>query len=156
MHKSTIPALVIFLIALVGSASAQEQKPAAKPDDKPVPAAAEWPRVVAVEFYADWCQACKVLMPKITEVRSSFQNKYVLFTRFDLTDDITKEQASYLAAFAGLEEVYRRGNGRTGFVALIDAKTKKVIAVVGKDKSVDEIRTMIGEAIAKIGTEAGS
>lgn len=131
--------LAMLCLSFSTRLQAQEQKPEVK---------VELPKVVAVEFYADWCASCKVLIPKFNEAKSAYQSKAILFARFDLTNDSTKEQASYFAAFAGLEEVYRKGGGRTGFVVLIDGKTKKVIKVIGKDKSVDEIKVMINEALA--------
>jgi thiol-disulfide isomerase/thioredoxin len=120
--------------------TAQEQKQEVK---------AELPKVLAVEFYADWCAACKVLMPKIAEAKSDLQGKSLLFVRFDMTDDFTKAQASYMAGFAGLQEVYRKGGGKTGMVALVDANNKNVLGVIGQKKSPEEIKVMFIEAISK-------
>ncbi len=147
---STLMVLCCLLMAV--AASAQEQQQPAKPDPKPAVKAAELPRIVVVEFYADWCAVCRELMPKLTEAKSAFQGKTVLFARFDMTDDFTREQASYMAAFAGLEDVYRRGNGRTGVVALVDAKTKKLLGLIGRDKSIEEIKAMLNDAVSKAGS----
>jgi thiol-disulfide isomerase/thioredoxin len=141
---------LLFAVLLMSATvtAGQEAKQGAGAEPKQPPPAAQLPKVVAVEFYADWCAACKVLTPKFSEARSSFQ-KSILFARFDLTNDYTKDQSAYFAAVAGLEEVYRRGNGRTGMVALVDAKSKKVLSVVSSTKSVEEIRTMLNDAINK-------
>ena len=150
-HVSTKARFAALLIALSGSlfwTYGQEQKEVSKPDQKQV-VKAELPKVIAVEFYADWCASCKVLMPKVAEVKSELQGKPILFTRFDMTNEFTKEQASYMAGFTGLEEVHRKGGGRTGFLALVDAKTKAVLGVINKDKTVEDIKKMLNDAITK-------
>lgn len=126
----------------------QAQKQEARQEEKQE-VKAELPKVLAVEFYADWCAACKVLMPKIAEAKSDLQGKSLLFVRFDMTNDFTKEQALYLAGFAGLQDVYRKGGGKTGMVALVDAKTKNVLGVIGQKKTPEEIKVMFGDAISK-------
>jgi thiol-disulfide isomerase/thioredoxin len=142
--------MVVVLPSLLAAdrVFAQEPKQEPKQEEKQE-MKAEPPNVIAVEFYADWCSTCKVLMPKILEARKHLQGKPVLFVRFDMTDEFTKQQASYMAAFAGLEEVYRRGHGKTGMVALVDAKTKKVLSVIGQKKTPEEINVMFDEAVSK-------
>lgn len=143
------PLLAAMLCLLLVSAGAARQQEAQNQPTTPELKAARAPEVIAVEFYADWCTACKALMPKVTEVKVALAGKPVLFARFDMTNDFTKEQAAYMASVAGLEEVYRRGGGRTGMVALVDAKSKKVLGVVNNDKTVEEIKRMLDDALAK-------
>lgn len=142
--------MLLGLPAWLLSTNVRSQDP--KPETKQEPkqeVKVETPKILAVEFYADWCAVCKVLMPRMAEAKNDLQGKSVLFVRFDMTNDFTKEQASYLAGFSGLQDVYRRGRGKTGMVALVDAKTKNVLGVISQKKSLDEIKAMFSDAISK-------
>src|SRR5687767_3317539 len=83
-----LPGLVFYSL-LPSDISAQTKEP-----QPGAPTAAEIkveaPSVIAVEFYADWCMACKDLMPRLAEVKKSFEGQPILVVRFDLTNDITK------------------------------------------------------------------
>ena len=107
----------------------------------------EPPKVLAVLFYADWCASRKVLEPKINQVKREFQGKPVLFTRFDFTDKFTGDQSGRYAALIGLDNYYRENDGKTGFMLLIDTQTKKLLGKITKDKSADEIKTMLTHAL---------
>ncbi|MCA1574111.1 MAG: hypothetical protein LC770_06140, partial [Acidobacteria bacterium] len=87
----------------------------------------ESPKVLAVLFYADWCSSCKALEPNLNKVKRDFQGQSILFTRFDLTDDFTKDQSAQYAALLGLENYYQENAGKTGYVLLIDRQSKKVL-----------------------------
>jgi thiol-disulfide isomerase/thioredoxin len=106
----------------------------------------EPPKVLALLFYADWCNSCKVLEPKLNQVKRDFQDQSILFTRFDLTDDFTKDQAAHYAALLGLEDVYHENAKKTGFVLLIDWPSKKVLGKITKEKSPEEIKSMLTHA----------
>ncbi|MCI0523852.1 MAG: thioredoxin domain-containing protein [Acidobacteria bacterium] len=125
--------------ALFAQAPKQEPKPASK---------VEPPRLLAVLFYAGWCGSCKVLEPKLDQVKRDFQGQPVLFTRFDLTDDFTNDQSARYAATLGLENYYRENAGKTGYLLLIDAKSKKLLGKITKLNSPEEIRAMLKQALA--------
>ena len=152
LSKTLLIALALVMsLAFSQNSFAQAQKPETKTEAKPE-IKVEAPKVIAVEFYADWCNTCKELMPRMAEIRKSYQTKYVMVVRFDMTDDYTKAQASFMASFSGLGEVYKKGGGKTGFIALVDAKTKEILGVINLKKPVEEIPKMIDDAITK--TEA--
>lgn len=103
----------------------------------------ESPKLLAVLFHADWCSTCHVIEPKLDQVKRQFQDQSVLFTQFDLTDDFTKDQAAHYAALLGLEQVFRENLKRTGFVLLVDWPSKKVLGKITKDKSPEEIKSIL-------------
>ena len=103
----------------------------------------EPPKVLAVMFHADWCSTCKVLEPKINQVKRDFQNQPVLFTQFDLTDDFTKDQAARYAALLGLEDLYRENSNKTGFMFLIEWPSKRVLGKITKEKTPEQIKSML-------------
>lgn len=133
-----IAAIVLSLSGANLSIAAQETKLGPK---------FEQPRLLAVLFYADWCKSCKVLEPKLDEVKRGFQNDSVLFTRFDLTDEFTKDQSEHYAALVGLENFYRENDGKTGFLLLIDAKSKQLLGKITKEKTPEEIKSMLTNAL---------
>ena len=101
------------------------------------------PQVIGLLMYADWCKSCKVLEPKLNDVKREFEGRGVFFTRFDMTDDFTIEQSSLYASWVGLEDIFRDNEGRTGYMLLIDPSSKKVLAKLVKTQSTDEIRNSI-------------
>lgn len=138
--------IFVALLFAAQVVTAQETKAEAKPEIR-----TEAPKILAVEFYADWCAACKELMPRMADIRKSYQGKHIMTVRFDMTDDSTKAQASFMASYSGLEEAYKKGGGKTGFIALVDAKTKKVLGLITKTKTVEEINKMLDDAVSKAG-----
>lgn len=109
----------------------------------------EKPQVVGLLFYADWCASCKVLDPKLDEVKKQLMDEPIYFTRMDMTDDRTKKQSEMLAEWVGLGEIYREHAPKTGFMLLIDPQTKKVLSKLTKTQSEAELKAAMEEALAK-------
>ena len=111
--------------------------------------AAEEPEVMGVLFYADWCNSCKVLEPRIDQARvdSSLDSGSVLFVTLDLTDEVTIHQSQLLAESLGLGDVYTAHEGTTGFMLLVDADSKKVITRLTKELESEDISDLVGKAI---------
>jgi thiol-disulfide isomerase/thioredoxin len=97
------------------------------------------PETIALVFHAGWCPACKVLGPNLQQVRPDFDDKAILWVTLDQTDRASR-QAEYLAAALGAESVWQDYRGKTGFVVLIDAKTKTVVGKITSDSTPEEIR----------------
>lgn len=114
-------------------------------------------KVLAIFFTADWCGSCKVLKPKLEEVKREFAAQPVLFTQFDLTDDFTREQSARYSELIGLEPLYReyerKERGRTGFVLLVSATDRKPIGQVTANLTVAEIRAQITKALSAPATK---
>lgn len=105
------------------------------------------PRLIGLLMYADWCKSCKVLEPKLDEVKRDFEEKGVLFTRFDMTDDFTRTQSRLFASWVGLEKIFEENEGRTGYMLLIDPGTKQVVSKLVKTQTSDELGQTIQSAL---------
>ena len=113
--------------------------------------AAEPPKVVGVLFHADWCSSCKALAPKLAAVRPDFAGQPVLFTQVDFTDDNTRAQADLLAAWLELGPAYAEQGRKTGFMLLLDAKTRRVLGKLTKAQGEEELRAAIARALQSTG-----
>jgi thiol-disulfide isomerase/thioredoxin len=139
-RKLTTIILMLGLLGISLTAFAQEKQ---TPKQKPEP-----PKVLAVLFYADWCSSCKELEPKLNKVKRDFEGKPILFTRFDLTDEFTNDQAARYAALLGLENYYTENAGKTGYMLLIDSQSKKVLGRINKQNSSEEMKAALTTALA--------
>ncbi len=138
-HKLTTVISVLSLLGISVIALAQKQAPKQK---------VEPPKVLAVLFYADWCSSCKELEPKLNKVKRDFEGKPILFTRFDLTDEFTNDQAARYAALLGLEKYYTDNGGKTGYMLLIDSHSKKVLGRINKQDSSEAMKGALTSALA--------
>ena len=67
-----------------------------------------------------------------------------------VSNDVAKvgPTAARYAALLGLENYYRENDGKTGYMLLIDAQSKKLFGKITKLNSTEEIKTMLTQAIA--------
>ncbi len=86
------------------------------------------PRIVAVQFHADWCKPSRTISPRVDQLGQRYGDEGVLFVEVDLTTDKTRNQAGYLMAALGLESVWMQQNGRTGELLLIDRADGAVLS----------------------------
>ncbi|MGJ3243552.1 MAG: thioredoxin domain-containing protein [Opitutales bacterium] len=103
--------------------------------------AGEAPERIAAYFYADWCNSCKELDPKVEAARAELApDTRTLFVTFDLTDERTRAQAAMLAGALGLGSVYETHASKTGFMVVLDADDNSVLHKVTKTDEVATIR----------------
>ena len=133
----------IFLLGLLSIPVFAEAQKEQAPKQKVEP-----PKVLAVLFYADWCSWCKELEPKLNKVKRDFEGKPILFTRFDLTDEFTNDQAARYAALLGLENYYTENAGKTGYMLLIDSQSKKVLGRINKQDTSEAMKAALTSALA--------
>ncbi|MGH7945082.1 MAG: thioredoxin family protein [Opitutaceae bacterium] len=121
MKRNTLRTLLIAVacLGLAAVASADTSKP----------------KVVGLLFYADWCGSCKVLEPKLDAVKKDFAGQPILFTRVDMTDDLTKEQSALLASQLGFSGIYAENAPKTGFMLLIDSANGRVVSKLTKTQN---------------------
>lgn len=158
--RFALPSLAALTIAIAGVASAQSGSaasgtPAPKAtqpgsDSKPSGSAqahvAEAPKIIAVNFYADWCPGCKALKPKLDEAMSVADGKPCLTVKLDQTDKDSK-QAQYMLAALGLGDLWKEHAGKTGYVLLVDAKTHKVVSTITYQQEIKEIKSTLMAAL---------
>lgn len=105
------------------------------------------PEIVAATFASAWCSSCKVLKPKLAKVIPGFKDEPVAFVEFDFTfganDDIRAEAEEY-----GVEEIYDRNKGATGFTILVDYDTGKILDTLTMNFSEGAMRSAIARALA--------
>lgn len=105
------------------------------------------PKRIAVYFYADWCPNCKILSPALTEARkeADLDNKDVLFVTLNLTDKTTIHQSILLAQQLGIGDFVKAQGSATGYVALLDAKTKKELTRVDRTSDAKAIEAVFAK-----------
>lgn len=105
------------------------------------------PKLIAVKFHGDWCGSCKKMGSVFTDLTNKLDGTPVLFVELDRTNNTTSHQSSLLASALGLGDVYQSNPG-TGFILLIDGKTReitgKLTAGMGLKQMAAEIETRIG------------
>ena len=107
----------------------------------------ERPRLVAAMFRSSWCGACRILEPRIDDVRPDYADAPVDFIRFDFTLG-QRERVRELAVEADITELYDRLAGRTGFLVLMDRETGTVFEIVTTNYDRAHIREAIDRWLA--------
>jgi thiol-disulfide isomerase/thioredoxin len=157
LSRFALPSLAALTIAAAGAAFAQSgtapsgtPAPARQPGSDSKPSgqarAAEAPKVIAINFYADWCAGCKALKPKLEEAMSVAEGQPCLTVKLDQTDKDSK-QSQYMLAALGLGDLWKEHAGKTGFVLLVDANTKKVVNTITYKQDVKEIKSALAAAL---------
>lgn len=108
---------------------------------------ADMPRIVAVQFHADWCKPSRVISPRVDDLRQRYGDEGVLFVEVDLTTGRTRRQAGYLMAALGLEDVWKRQNGRTGELLLIERTENRVLSTFGQEDELSTMAAVLGRAL---------
>lgn len=160
LSRFAIPSLAALTIAVAGVAFAQS---GSAPSGTPAPKAAqpgsdsnssgtarahaaEAPKIIAVNFYADWCPGCKALKPKLEEAMKDAASQPCLTIKLDQTDKNSK-QAEYMLAALGLGDLWKEHAGKTGYVLLVDAKTHKVVNTITSSQDAKEIKSTLMAAL---------
>ncbi len=78
----------------------------------------------------------------------SYEGKPVTFVEFDFTTDETKGKAKADAKKHGLTEIFDKRAPGTGFVLVIDGKTKKVVGELKASNSVDDWKAAVDKILS--------
>ncbi len=131
-----IVVVVFSLLASTGSAQDQ-QKPT------------ETAKIIAIKFHADWCGFCKAMGSTFEELQAKFDTLPVLYLVLDHTREYNRKQSAYLAYALDLADVWAEYGGKTGFILLINAKTKQVVTKLTHQQSLKEMGALLVEAVKK-------
>ena len=97
------------------------------------------PRLVAAMFRSSWCSACRVIQPRIEDVRAEYEDAAIDWVKFDFTLG-RRDSLREMAEAEGLASIYNEAAGSTGFMLLIDRDTNQVFEMITMDYGRDQIR----------------
>jgi hypothetical protein len=136
----------LILIAAAASAAVAAGVFARAPATSLEAAFAGKPEIIAATFASAWCSSCKILEPKLANIIPGFSAEPVSFVEFDFTFGPSEALASKAAAL-GLQGLYERNKGATGFTVLIDAETGEILDTLTMNFSESAMRAAIARAI---------
>lgn len=110
----------------------------------------EGPKIIAVKFHADWCGYCKTMGPVFEELEAKFDQEPVLYVTFDQTREHNRKQSQYLEHVMGLDHVWSEHACTTGFILLIDGKTKQIVDKLTHDQDLKTMGATLQEAVKKV------
>jgi thiol-disulfide isomerase/thioredoxin len=104
---------------------------------------AEKPYVV--KLHARWCPACMLTKAGWSEIAKEYSANVNLVV-FDFTNGAATEASRSEAKRIGLEAFFEAHAGQTGAIAVLDGRSKRVIAMLEGSHSVAEYRAAIDAA----------
>jgi thiol-disulfide isomerase/thioredoxin len=112
---------------------------------RPLPTA----KIMAVYVTADWCPNCKILGPALQQAINDggLLQKPVLFVTLNLTDKPHIRQAIFMAQALGIGPWLQSQGSATGYVAVIDSKTKAELVRFDKTNNAKAIMLGIEELL---------
>lgn len=110
--------------------------------------------LLAVRFHADYCGTCRAMEPTFNSVTKLNDDRAVKFITFDFSSKESKAQAEAMAKKLGLEDIYKKNRGKTGYGMVIDNKSKKMVSKLSARQSADAMNKTITKAFEKVNKEA--
>jgi hypothetical protein len=112
------------------------------------PASEVKPELIAVRLWNQSCSSCKKLESKYKTVRAEHEDDgRTLFVTFDFSTDKSSEQARMLAKGLGIAGVFKKHEGWSGMVLLVNPKTGAVIGKLRSSQSEDDMRSGLVAAL---------
>lgn len=109
------------------------------------------PQLMAVYFWASWCPNCKILTPEFAKARKvgDLDTKPILFVTLDLSDGASIYQSTLLAQALDIAPFVQAQGSATGYVAILDAKSKQELKRFDRTSSAADIEAWISATLAK-------
>lgn len=111
--------------------------------------AAQAPALVVAKFHADWCSACRAMGDVATDLANKHDGQPILFVTFDLTNATTRRQSELRAAAFGLGDLFDANQEKTGFLVVVDAKTRAEVARLTREQSLKDMSGALAKALPK-------
>lgn len=94
--------------------------------------------VYVVKFRADDCQTCSTMETQLSSAMSMVSNSSVQELTLDSSNGLAWEKSAHTAFDHDIVPQFNKWIGKTGFVAVIDAKTRRTLGCVdAKDSAYD-------------------
>ena len=147
MLKKIFLAGVVLGLALAGVLAVLYVSNAA-PAVAPVAAdeAARSGKPYVIKLHAQWCAVCLVTKDVWSEIEQRYANRVTLVV-LDFTNDANREASQAEAKRLGLQEFFDEYGGATGTIAVLDGRTRKVLASIDGNRDFAEYRTAIDGAL---------
>jgi thiol-disulfide isomerase/thioredoxin len=100
-----------------------------------------------VKLHAQWCPYCMLTKDEWARVEQAYAGR-LNFVVFDFTNAAATARSRAQATRLGLLPFFDDYNGATGLVAVLDGRTKDVLAEVGGNAPFEEFRSAIDAALA--------
>ena len=139
--------LILAALAAALAACSGAETPAA--EDAASEAVAET-RILALQTYADWCSSCKILDPKVAELRAEGLPGGVALTVLDYTDrelDAFYAQAEAAGGGDALRAHFAEDGVTTGILLLVNPDTQEVVSTIKKEMTVAEMQDAMASAV---------
>lgn len=109
-------------------------------------APAESARPFVVKLHARWCPYCLLQKDEWAQIEAAYAGR-VNFVVFDFTNERATGRSRAEAARLGLDRFFDEYAGATGLVAVLDGRTREVLAEIGGNQPFDAFRAAIDAAL---------
>ena len=88
-----------------------------------------------------------VMGPVFEELQAKYDRLPVLYVTFEQTREFGRRQSRYLADAMGLNDTWAENGGKTGFVLLIDARSKRIVNRLSHKQTLKQMGAALQAAV---------
>jgi thiol-disulfide isomerase/thioredoxin len=135
-----VASLVLALAAAAGFLYLRNSAPAVQPISTADVAQPSKPFVI--KLHARWCPVCMLTTDIWARVEQAYAGR-VHFVVFDFSNEATTDASRAEARRLGLERFFDENEGWTGTIAVLNGRTKDVVATIHGSRDLGEYRAAI-------------
>ncbi len=102
--------------------------------------------VYVVKFRADNCQTCSAMETQLSSAVAMIGSASVVEVTLDSTNALQWEKSAHTAFDHNVVKQFNKWIGKTGFAAIVDAKTSRTVGCVSDKDSVHKMANFIKSA----------